>query len=280
MLGSAPPVLGPTLQVLGCGTVDPTSAKARKKEIRAVDEYLEGFEPEITFRKYAAGRANDSAAREVGAILDFLKGWAESGPVMELGIGTGRIALPLAATGLRVDGVEISTPVVERLRREPGAEALSVTVGNFADVEYPGRYSLVYVVANALLNLYQQEAQVRCFKNVARHLEAGGVFVVSAYGPAFIRRLDGRVRVDSIGADRVRLELHRHDAATQLVEWSYVTLGDSSVETFPIIQRYLWPGEMDLMAQMAGLTLRERWGGWNSEPFDSDSALQVVVYGP
>jgi SAM-dependent methyltransferase len=243
-----------------------------------VDEYAEGHEPEITFRKYLAGRG-DAAAEDTSAIVSFLKDLAGAGPVMELGIGTGRIALPLAASGIRVDGVEISTPVAERLRQEPGGDPLSVTVGNFADVDYPDEYSLVYVVANALLNLYSQEDQVRCFKNVAKHLSEEGVFVVSAYGPAFIAGLDEKVRADSIGPDKARLEMHRHDVARQILEWSYVTLGGSGVEMFSIVQRYIWPSEMDLMARIAGLRLKQRWGGWRREPFGSDSRVQISTYG-
>ncbi len=244
-----------------------------------MDEYAEGYEPEITFRKYAAGRPGDPGKEYAAAIVSVLEGLAGTGPVMELGIGTGRIALPLAARGIRVDGVEISTPVVERLRREPGGDQLSITVGNFADVSYPDSYSLIYVVANALLNLYTQEDQIRCFTNVAEHLSEGGVFVVEAYGPAFIQGLDEKVRAASIDADKVALEMHRHDMATQILEWSYVSLGGDAVHTRPIVQRYVWPSEMDLMAQIAGLKLKERWGGWRREPFGSNSKVQVSVYG-
>ena len=242
-----------------------------------MDEYAEGYEPEITFRKYAAGRQADQD--EASAIVSFLEGLAGAGPAMELGIGTGRIALPLAERGIRVDGVEISTPVVERLRRAPGGDRLSVTVGNFADVKYPDSYALIYVVSNALLNLYSQEDQIRCFTNVAEHLSDDGVVVVEAYGPAFIQGLDEKVRAASIDADRVRLEMHRHDGARQIIEWSYVSLGEEGVHTLPIVQRYVWPSEMDLMAQIAGLKLLERWGGWRREPFGSDSKVQVSVYG-
>ncbi len=247
-----------------------------------MDEYAEGYEPEITFRKYAAGRAGRQADRAkdgASVIVSVLEGLAGTGPVMELGIGTGRIALPLAARGIRVDGVEISTPVVERLRREPGGDQLTVTVGNFADVSYPDSYSLIYVVANALLNLYTQEDQIRCFANVAEHLSEGGVFVVEAYGPAFIQGLDEKVRAASIDADKVGLEMHRHDVARQIIEWSYVSLGGDAVHMRPIVQRYVWPSEMDLMAQIAGLKLKERWGGWRREPFGSKSKVQVSVYG-
>ena len=242
-----------------------------------MDEYEEGYEPEITFRKYAAGRP--PAKDQASSIVSFLEDLAGPGPVMELGIGTGRIAVPLAKGGIRVDGVEISTPVVERLRRVPGGDRLSVTLGNFADVKYPDSYRLIYVVANALLNLYVQEDQIRCFTNVAEHLSDGGVFVVEAYGPAFIQGLDEKVRAASIDADKVALEMHRHDVARQIIEWSYVSLGGDAVHTRPIVQRYVWPSEMDLMAQIAGLKLKERWGGWRREPFGSNSKVQVAVYG-
>jgi hypothetical protein len=246
--------------------------------LNAVDEYAEGYEPEITFRKYAAGRRGRSD-QEVEDILNFLADLVGSGPVMELGIGVGRIALPLAARGLRVDGVEISSPVVDRLRQVPGGDRLSVTIGNFADVAYPDTYSLIYVVANALLNLYSQEAQIQCFKNVSTHLSESGLFVVESFGPGFIMGLDNKVRAVSIDADAVRLEAHRHDGATQIVEWNYVTLDGGGTRFLPIVQRYIWPSEMDLMAQVAGLRLRERWGGWHREPLRAESLVQVAVYG-
>ena len=244
-----------------------------------MDDYKKGYEPAITFGKYVGDERDDAQQDETLATVAFLERLADGGPALELGIGTGRIALPLAERQIRVDGIEISTPVVERLRERPGGDQISVTIGNFADVPYPDSYPLIYLVANALLNLYTQEDQIRCFEHVAAHLTDNGAFVVEVYGPAFLHELDGKVRAHSIDVDTVKFEAHRHDAAKQIIEWSYVSLSGGGVRLSPIVQRYAWPSELDLMARMAGLRLRNRWGGWNREPFNSRSMRNVSVYG-
>ena len=200
---------------------------------------------------------------------------------MELAIGTGRIALPLAARGIRVDGVDISPAMVDQLRAKPGGDQLSVTIGDFADVPVPGTYRVIFVVWNTLFNLLTQDDQVRCFENVAAHLTADGAFVVEAFVPAFLYRLRNQqyVEAEAIEVDEVRLDVLRHDAATQRLEESHVSLSRAGVRLNPVVQRYAWPSELDLMARIAGLRLQGRWGGWDREPFTSSSSVHVSVYG-
>ena len=200
--------------------------------------------------------------------------------MLELAIGTGRIALPLAARGVRVDGIDLSTAMVDRLRAKPGGDELHVTIGDFADVAVEGRYRLVYVVFNTLFNLLTQDDQVRCFVNVAAHLTDDGAFVVEAAvpGPLFRLRDDQYVDAEAIDVDEVRLDVGRHDPVDQLLDESHVSLTASGVRLAPIVTRYAWPSELDLMARIAGLRLAERWGGWLGEPFTARSARHVSVY--
>ena len=217
---------------------------------------------------------------EVAAVA-FLEHLAGPGPALELAIGTGRIALPLAARGIRVDGVDISPAMVDQLRAKPGGDQLSVTIGDFADVPVPGTYRLIFVVWNTLFNLLTQDDQVRCFENVAAHLAADGSFVVEALVPAFLYRLRNNQHVDAeaIEVDEVRLDVLRHDAAMQMLEESHVSLSQAGVRLHPVVQRYAWPSELDLMARIAGLRLKGRFGGWEREPFTSSSSAHVSVYG-
>ena len=217
---------------------------------------------------------------EVAAVA-FLEQLVGSGPALELGIGTGRIALPLAARGIRVDGIDLSQVMVDRLRTRPGGDQLSVTIGDFADVPVSGTYRLIYVVFNTLFNVLTQDDQVRCFENVAAHLTSDGTFVIEALVPAFLYQLRNNQYVDAeaIEVDTVRLDVLRHDPATQMIEESHVSLSKAGVRLNPVVQRYAWPNELDLMARIAGLRLKQRWGGWHQEPFDSNSRLHVSVYG-
>jgi SAM-dependent methyltransferase len=201
--------------------------------------------------------------------------------VLELGIGMGRIALPLAARGIRVDGVDLSPAMIAQLRSKPGGDQISVMMGDLADVPVLGGYRLIFIVWNTLFNLLTQEHQVRCFQNVADRLSDDGIFVVEAYVPAFLYRLrnDQYVDAEAIRVDEVQLDVLRHDAATQMIEESHVSLSAAGVHLNPVVQRYAWPSELDLMARIAGLRLQNRWGGWNRERFDSTSNLHVSVYG-
>ncbi len=235
----------------------------------------------MSFGEDVAKGYRDVQRGDEAAAVAFLAHLAGQGPVLELAIGAGRIALPLAAQGLRVDGIDIAPAMVAQLRTKPGGDALAVTIGDFADVPVPGAYSLIYVVWNTLFNLLTQEDQVRCFENVARHLTDDGCFVVETYVPTFLYRLrnDQYVDAEAIQVDEVRLDLLRHDMVQQRIEESHVTLSAAGVHLNPVVQRYAWPAELDLMARIAGLRLQQRWGGWNREPFTAASSAHVSVYG-
>jgi hypothetical protein len=180
-----------------------------------------------------------------------------------------------------VDGIEISPAMVHQLRTKPGGAEIAVAIGDFGAVPVVGTYRLIFVVWNTLFNLLTQEEQVRCFENVAAHLDDGGSFVVEAYVPSFLHRLrnDQYVEAEAVHVDEVRLDVLRHDPATQTIEESHVSLSAAGIHLNPVVQRYAWPSELDLMARIAGLRLKERWGGWSREPFHSGSSLHVSVFG-
>jgi SAM-dependent methyltransferase len=242
---------------------------------------MKGYEPAMSFGEEDARQYRNLVRGDEAAAVAFLAELAGPGPALELAIGTGRIALPLAARGLRVDGIDLSTAMVDQLRARPGGDRLSVVIGDFADVPVPGTYRLVYVVWNTLFNLLTQDDQVRCFGNVAAHLQGDGSFVVEAFVPSFLHRLrnDQYVEAESIEVDAVKLDLLRHDAAAQRIEESHVTLSGAGTRLSPVVQRYAWPHELDLMARLAGLKLKGRWGSWDRAPFTSKSDLHVSVYG-
>jgi SAM-dependent methyltransferase len=218
--------------------------------------------------------------QDTASMVTFLEQMARGGPALELAIGTGRVALPLAARGIRVDGVDVSPAMVSKLRAKPGGEAISVTMGDFADVPVEGSYRLVYLVFNTLFALLTQDDQLRCFENVARHLTADGVFVIEAFVPDLRRfERDQHVGATTVRVDQVHLEVSRHDAVAQRVDSSHVIFSDGGVRLYPVAVRYAWPSELDLMARVAGLRLVERWEGWNREPFRATSDSHISVYG-
>lgn len=206
---------------------------------------------------------------------------AGSGPALELAIGTGRVALPLARRGVAVSGVDASEAMVAKLRKKPGGDRIPVTIGDFADVDVEGRFALVFVVYNTLFALLEQAAQQRCFERVADHLAAGGRFVIEAFVPdvtRFVRHQHLEVR--HVGADGALLSLSRHSPATQRVDSLLLQLGDGGTRTWPVRIRYSYPSELDLMASHAGLRLEHRWGGWRRQPFTDDSVKHISVYTP
>ena len=215
-----------------------------------------------------------------GAAVDFLAGLAGSGPALELAIGTGRIALPLAERGVEIRGIDASQAMVAKLREKPGGADIPVTMGDFADVGVEGSFSLVFVVFNTLFALLTQEDQLRCFRNVAAHLADGGRFVVEAFVPDLARFERGqRVGVSAVSIDRVDLEVSRHDAVNQRVDSQHVFVSGEGTRLSPVSLRYAFPSELDLMARLAGLELEERWGGWSGDPFTKSSTDHVSVYG-
>jgi SAM-dependent methyltransferase len=226
-----------------------------------------------------ASRIFDDATNQ--ATVEALAALAAGGRVLELGIGTGRLALPLARRGLDVVGVDSSPAMVERLRAKPGGERIPIAMGDFADVDalVDGEFSLVFVAFNTFFGLLTQEDQLRCVAGVAAHLAAGGVFAVEGFVPDLARFVaDQTVRVVSVEPDRVLLDVSRHDLASQRIHSQQVYLSVDRVELYPVQLRYVWPSELDLMARLSGLRLRHRWSGWRGGPFDSTSTSHVSIY--
>jgi SAM-dependent methyltransferase len=213
------------------------------------------------------------------AAIDLLAELAGGGKALELGIGTGRVALPLTAKNVEVHGVDASDSMIAQLRTKPGSDKIVVTKGSFADVPVKGEYALIYVVFNTFFALTSQEAQVRCFRNVASHLTKAGCFAIEAFVPDVTRFIHGQSNwATAVTADRVELDTGRHDPLTQQVISQRIVFTEGSVKLYPVQIRYAWPSELDLMAQLAGLRLRERWSGWRREPFTSDSEKHISVY--
>lgn len=243
---------------------------------------MQHYEPMTSFGEDAAETYDEvNRHKDTPATVAFLERLADGGPALELAIGTGRVALPLAARGIRVDGIDLSPAMVAKLRAKPGGDQIAVTMGNFADVPVQDAYRLIYVVFNTLFNLLTQDDQVRCFENVAAHLTEDGSFVVEAFVPTFLTRLrdDQYVDAEAIEVDEVRLDVGRHDPVTQRLDESHVVLSRDGVRVYPIVTRYAWPSELDLMARIAGLCLKDRWAGWNREPFTATSGTHVSIYG-
>lgn len=243
---------------------------------------MDDYDPMTSFGAEAAEAYDTDLRRtDTAETVEFLVALAGNGPALELAVGTGRVALPLAARGVRVDGIDLSPEMVAKLRSKPGGDAIAVSIGDFADVPVDGSYRLIYLVFNTLFNLLSQDDQVRCFERVAAHLTEDGSFVVEAFVPTFLTRLRGDQYVDAeaIAVDEVRLDVGRHDPVAQTLEESHVVLTRSGVRLFPIVCRYAWPSELDLMARLAGLRLKDRWGGWCGEPFDAASRNHISVYG-
>ncbi|CAN5827756.1 class I SAM-dependent methyltransferase [soil metagenome] len=242
---------------------------------------MKNYEPVMSFGQETAETYDDELRGDEAAAVKFLQELANGGPVLELAIGTGRIALPLAALGVRVDGIDISPAMVARLRAKQGGDQISVTMGDFSEVPVDGAYRLIYVVYNTLFNLLTQEEQVRCFENVAAHLTDDGSFVVEAFVPAYLYRLrdDQYVDAEAIGVDQVKLDVGGHDPVLQMLDESHILLTHEGVRLSPIVCRYAWPSELDLMARIAGLRLKERWAGWNRDPFNSTSRTHISIYG-
>lgn len=230
---------------------------------------------EIYDERFAPEDAEDAAS--------FLSGLAGSGisaRALELGIGTGRIALPLAQKGIEVHGIDASEAMVKKLRAKPGGGNIPVSIGNFADFRLEERFSLVYVVFNTFFALLSQEEQVRCFENAAWHLDEGGAFVIEAFVPDVSRfDKDQRVEARHLGGDHVILDAATHCPVDQRVASSHLVISEGGIQLYPVELRYAWPSELDLMARLADLELRHRWGGWHREPFSKASDKHVSVYG-
>ncbi|MDP9396459.1 MAG: class I SAM-dependent methyltransferase [Actinomycetota bacterium] len=215
--------------------------------------------------------------RVVEPAVDFLADLARSGGALELGVGTGRIALPLSRRGIPVHGIDLSTAMIERLRAKPGAERITVTQGDFARTTVPQRFPLAYLVFNTIVNLTTQDEQVPCFCNVADHLEPGGCFVIEVNVPR-LRGLPPGEAIRPFAATPERLGFDEYDVANQGLVSHHYHVRDGRVDVVSTPFRYVWPSELDLMARIAGLTLRERWSDWRRAPFTSDSRQHVSVW--
>ena len=238
--------------------------------------------PEDYFGEHVAERYDESFAdmfepATVDPVVDFLVDLAGDGAALELGIGTGRIALPLSQRGVRVRGVDLSEAMVARLRAKPGAENVAVAIGDFTTTRVEGTFSVAYLVFNTIMNLTSQDAQVACFQNVAAHLEPGGCFVVEVNIPA-LQRLPPGETVRAFEVSATKLGFDEYDVASQgLISHHYAVVdGNLELQSHPF--RYVWPSELDLMARLAGMTLRERWSDWTREPFTSASTKHVSVW--
>jgi SAM-dependent methyltransferase len=234
------------------------------------------------FDERVAARYDESAAgmfdpEVVDPVVDLLADLAGSGRALELGIGTGRIALPLAQRGVPVHGIEMSKAMAARLRAKPGGVDIGVTIGDFSTTIVDGTFSVAYLVFNTIMNLTTQQAQVACFQNVAAHLEPGGCFVIEVGVPG-LRRLPPGETFHVFHGSQNRWGIDEYDVARQGLTSHHLVTVDGKVERNSIPFRYAWPSELDLMAQLAGMTLRDRWSGWKREPFTSDSDEHVSVW--
>jgi SAM-dependent methyltransferase len=223
---------------------------------------------------------DEHALMDPASAVALLSELAEGGSVLELGIGTGRVALPLRAQGVDVRGVDASPSMVERLRAKPGGDVVDITMGDMTSMPLGGPHRLVFVVFNTFFSLGSQERQVACFRNVAAALEPGGRFLLECFVPDVNRFRDGdqAIRIASLDDSHLRLNASVHDPVGQTVHSQVLVVRDDGFWTRPVSLRYTWPAELDLMARLAGMELVDRWSGWYREPFTSQSTQHVSVY--
>ena len=235
--------------------------------------------PENHFGEQVAERYDrGTAGMAVEPVVEFLHEHSGDGPVLELGIGTGRIALPLSQRGVRVHGIDLSEAMVAKLREKPGADAIGVTIGDFATTRVDGEFTLAYLVFNTINNLTTQDAQVACFENVAAHLRPGGCFVIEV-GLPDLQRLPFAETLRPFALSETHLGFDEYDVVDQgLIAHHYNRTEDGTFERWSVPFRYVWPSELDLMARIAGMKLRERWSGWNGEPFTAESTKHISVW--
>jgi SAM-dependent methyltransferase len=234
------------------------------------------------FNEQVAARYDESSAemfdpKVVEPVVDFLVALAGDGRALELGIGTGRIALPLARRGVPVHGIELSKAMAATLRAKPGGQDIGVTIGDFATTRVDGSFSVAYLVFNTIMNLTTQAAQVACFRNVAAHLEPGGCFVIEVGVPG-LRHLPPGETLHAFHVSETRWGIDEYDVRSQGLTSHHFELVAGRLERFSAPFRYVWPSELDLMAQLAGMTLRERWADCKREPFTSESDKHVSVW--
>ncbi|MFD3504933.1 class I SAM-dependent DNA methyltransferase [Streptomyces sp. NPDC058676] len=237
----------------------------------------DGYFGESVAQRYDESSAQMFASDVVEPAVDVLAELAGTGRALELGIGTGRIALPLSRRGVEVHGIDLSRAMTDRLRAKPGGEAIGVTIGDFATTRVAGGFSVACLVFNTIMNLTTQDAQVDCFRNAAAHLEPGGCFVVEVMVPD-LRRLPPGQNAVPFHVGSTRLGFDTYDVATQSMSSHHVEVEDGRGSFWSIPFRYVWPAELDLMARLAGMRLRERWDGWTRQPFTGESRQHVSVW--
>ena len=239
------------------------------------------FDPASSFGPDVAAHYDDRPRGDETAAVAFLAQLAQGHPALEFAIGTGRIALPLAASGIQVEGIELSAHMVDRLRAKPGGEQINITIGDMSRITTGHHYRLVYLVFNTIFNLLTADDQIRCFENAARHLTPDGHFVVEAALPHtwIAPNQSDYVHAEHVGTNTVTLDVARYDPVTQRLEENHVQLTAKGITMNPIVCRLITPGEMDLMARIAGLRLVERCANWQRSPFDIQSSAHISVYG-
>ncbi|MFD3946770.1 class I SAM-dependent DNA methyltransferase [Streptomyces sp. NPDC058579] len=240
----------------------------------------DGYFGEDVAARYDSGSADMFRPEAVDPAVDLLTGLADGGPALEFGIGTGRLALPLAGRGVRVHGIDLSRAMVKRLRAKPGGADLDVTIGDFATTRATGAgtFTTAYLVFNTINNLTSQDAQVECFRNAAAHLAPGGTFVIEVGVPP-LRLLPPGQSAVPFHVDATSWGFDTLDPATQAMSSHYFSItGDGRAEHRAIPFRYVWPSELDLMARLAGMRLRDRWQDWDGTPFTGESRRHVSVW--
>lgn len=250
--------------------------------VEGADDPADGWFRESVAARYDAGRGPEYDEAEIERTVDVLAELAGGGAALELAVGTGRVALPLARRGVRVDGIDLSRAMTRRLASKPGGDSIGITIGDMTTTRVPGEYALVYLVFNTINNLTTQDAQVACFRNAADHLGAGGRFVVEVGVPALRRMPPGQdtvpfyVEFDRAGGGSAGFD--RYDVVSQSFTSNHVSIADGCGSFRAIPFRYAWPAELDLMARIAGLRLEDRWANWTRAPFTADSDKHVSVW--
>ena len=240
---------------------------------------MEEYRPE-TYGEKIADIYDDWYSSPDESSIALLCDLAQSGRVLELGIGTGRVALPLKDKGIDISGIDASPSMVEKLRVKSDGKDIPITLGDFSEVDVEGRYDLIFVVFNTFFSLTTQEEQLKCLQNVARSLTPEGVFLIEAFVPDIGRFDRGQsVRATDVGENRVKIDVSRHDPLRQLVTSQHVILTENGARLYPVTIRYTWPSELDMMARVAGMKLVDRWGNWERGSFSSDSGKHISVYG-
>jgi hypothetical protein len=248
-----------------------SSSTAGKDE--PVHNYFDG----VVAENYDAGSPEMFEPETLGPTVDLLAGLAGDRPALELAIGTGRVALPLSERGVQVSGIEYSQAMVDQLRAKPGSDRIDVTIGDMATTRVDGEFGLVYLVFNTIKNLLTQDAQVACFENASAHLAPGGCFVVEVSVPILQRLPPGEV-YRTFHHDERHLGFDEYDVVTQRTYSHHYNFDGDRYWRNSVPFRYVWPAELDLMARLAGMTLRERWGGWDRRPFTAESTDHVSVW--